>query len=382
MFQLVKLKRFKSLDIVRGLAALSVLLTHLGPWTFAYADTTTQLFVLIYQKVFHFAFGYGSGVNPAVIIFIVLSGFCIHLPQALSQDNVFNYKFWRTYAFRRSIRILPVFFVGLCLGTVAIAVQGTKIAFDPNSQTISLELAFSFLGISEIARFFGAVDLYPGNGPLSTVAVEILLYATYPLIFLIFKKLGIFALLCFALLNYFGVALARLFEFYPFSLTGNYFEFIGYWIIGVISAEVYGKNHLFEPAVLYKWKLFLVFGYFCFLLLNTLAPFRGLHILTTLMLAILTGALLITMLIFENNKIKHSKTFQFSSVLGARSYTLYAVHTPIVFLMLQYNNAFTIFTTSFFPFLTLIIVLMATEFIYRMVERPSQEYAKRYRLAT
>lgn len=49
-----KMKRYHSLDIVRGLAALAVLLSHWGSWTIAFADATTSQLMIFNQHAFHF----------------------------------------------------------------------------------------------------------------------------------------------------------------------------------------------------------------------------------------------------------------------------------------------------------------------------------------
>jgi len=169
-------KRYYILDIVRGLAALSVLLSHWGVWTIDFADTTTQKIIVLFQYNFQLLLWGGGGVHPGVIIFIVLSGFCIHLPQAIAPDKLNKSDFWQIFAIRRCSRILPVFWVGLILGVISVwlmSLEYTNImmATEGNGQLINKNLFFSIAGISEIVRYFGVSALYPGNGPLSTVAV-------------------------------------------------------------------------------------------------------------------------------------------------------------------------------------------------------------------
>lgn len=56
-----KQKRYLTLDIVRGFAALSVLLTHWGGWTIAYADDATTQIIVLYQKALQLVFWAGGG---------------------------------------------------------------------------------------------------------------------------------------------------------------------------------------------------------------------------------------------------------------------------------------------------------------------------------
>ncbi len=48
------MKHYHSLDIVRGMAALSVLVSHWGGWTIAHADAATKQLIVLYQNTFQF----------------------------------------------------------------------------------------------------------------------------------------------------------------------------------------------------------------------------------------------------------------------------------------------------------------------------------------
>jgi peptidoglycan/LPS O-acetylase OafA/YrhL len=99
--------RFYTIDIIRGLAALSVLLTHWGGLTEKYADQFTKKIILILQVPINLIWQ-GGGTHPGVVIFIVLSGFCIHLSVEKNIKQIKNKYFWKIYYLRRSIRIYPV----------------------------------------------------------------------------------------------------------------------------------------------------------------------------------------------------------------------------------------------------------------------------------
>ena len=118
-------QRYYSLDIVRGMAALSVLLTHWGGWTFYFTDSTTKHVIVFFQNIFKFSLWNGGGIHPGVVIFIVLSGFCIHLPLAASPNLIAQSGFWRIFTLRRSIRIMPVLFIALLLGIISLLVIGS-----------------------------------------------------------------------------------------------------------------------------------------------------------------------------------------------------------------------------------------------------------------
>ena len=386
MEQSVQMKRYHSLDIVRGLAALSVLLAHWGGWTIAFADATTQNVIIALQNIFQLLLWRGGGIHPGVIIFIVLSGFCIHLPQASAPDKLSSAGFWQIYALRRSSRILPVFWVALLFGAISVWLMGFGYAGEVahtggNGQVNNGDLLFSIFGIAEIARFFGVIELYPGNGPLSTVAVEMLLYASYPFFLVIHKRHGLAALVGFGLLMYSSVVLARFLGVEPSHLHGTWFEFVIYWIIGAISAEVYAKGHIRQNSGLMKLTLLVVCGYLFYLLLITFVHIKGFHVVTTLLLALLTGGVLIILLILEDKLTQpQNRIAARMAVVGARSYSLYVVHTPAIFTMLWFLRANTRLPIFSYPWITLLAAVIATELMYRFVEQPSHELARQWKL--
>lgn len=381
-------KRYHSLDIVRGLAALSVLFSHWGGWTVGFADGTSKQIIIVLQQAFQFLFWGGGGIHPGVILFIVLSGFCIHFPQALAPNKMSRPAFWWIFALRRSVRIFPVFWVGLLLGVTSIWLMGpeyeSKIGYtEGGGQIISLNLIFSIMGVSEVARLFGATALYPGNGPLSTVAVEMILYASYPLFMFVHRRYGLPALMGFGLLVYSTIVWARWLGVEPSYLHGTWFEFVIYWIIGAVSAGVYVNGAIKPKGPFRLLALIVAGGYLCYLLLTTFVHIKGLHVVITIGLALIIGGLLIILLILESKfSQRHNKIAAIMAIFGARSYSLYVVHTPVIFATLWFLITQTSLPEFSYPALTLIMVIITTELMFRFVERPSHYYARQWRQAS
>ena len=377
-------KRYYILDIVRGLAALSVLLSHWGGWTIDFADTTTQKIIVFFQYTFQLLLWGGGGVHPGVIIFIVLSGFCIHLPQAIEPDKLNRSEFWRIFAIRRCSRILPVFWVGLILGMMSvwmISFEYTNIIthIAGNDQIINGDLLFSIAGISEIVRFFGVSALYPGNGPLSTVAVEIILYGSYPFFLFLHKRYGLVALIGFGLIMYSIIVLSRLMGVESSFLHGTWFEFVIYWIIGAVSAGIYVKGATKNNSGLFKLILLVAVTYLCYFLLITFVYIKGFHVVTTVLLALLTGGMLISLLTLESKLSKRqTRIAAVMALIGERSYSLYVVHTPVIFATLWFLSVYTKLPIFSYPLVTLIIVFIATELMFRYVEQPTHHYARQW----
>ena len=152
--------RLGYLDIVRGLAALTVLMSHLEtpPATDVLHDLVSG-----YNRLFEMLLWCNEGLHPGLVIFIVLSGFCIHLPSARKGCESVNLP---KYARRRFFRIYPVMVAAMGLGYASLALNGTLPVDTPGNFIANLLVIPAFVPI-----------LPPyGNTILLTVAVECLLY--------------------------------------------------------------------------------------------------------------------------------------------------------------------------------------------------------------
>jgi peptidoglycan/LPS O-acetylase OafA/YrhL len=183
------MSRSSGIDILRAVFALWVMFAHVIPWASYYqpesevpdiversADTLTWLFQA------------GGETHPAVLGFIVLSGYCIHRTGFAKNLGL------PAYVIRRSLRILPVYFLAIAAG-IAAWLYSTALLADPSRPVAGTA------GIAAeciIAKAAAAPTVYPplhlcaflGNAPLNTVMAEIALYAAYPLLWLLARRLG------------------------------------------------------------------------------------------------------------------------------------------------------------------------------------------------
>ena len=109
-------RRLVSIDMLRGMAAIAVLLFHgLAIYALALKDVHVGLYVLAYPVTIGFV-----GVH----LFLVLSGFCIHMRMARSDQQQFKLP-WVSFWKRRFWRLYPaylaamIFSVGLMIVTQA-----------------------------------------------------------------------------------------------------------------------------------------------------------------------------------------------------------------------------------------------------------------------
>ena len=99
-------QRSFGLDMLRGFFTLYVLiLSHLVPWVSYSQGNEASLVALSPITLLNELFQKHAELNPAVLQFIVLSGFCIHRNGVRSSEDL------PPFAIRRTFRIIPVFWL-------------------------------------------------------------------------------------------------------------------------------------------------------------------------------------------------------------------------------------------------------------------------------
>lgn len=194
--------RLDFLDGLRGLAAFYVTIHH-----------TVQLYMTERATPaprWFAAYPYLIMGEYAVVMFIVLSGFCLMLPVARSEDGKLRGAFGG-YMKRRAKRILPVYYVSLVVSLLLIA-------FVPGFARGDGEfwgLAFPAFDLKVIlSHVFMLHALRPDtinaiNPPMWSLGVEWLNYFLFPLLLLpVWRRLGNVAL----------VVLATILSFTPYAL--------------------------------------------------------------------------------------------------------------------------------------------------------------------
>lgn len=184
-----KLDRVSSIDGLRGLAALAVLGYHARSvyWvgikeTFAKHGFSFDLNVWFSYLTFPFNFG-GLGV----ILFFVLSGYCIHRRGArqLAADPAASIHYGKFFS-RRFWRLYPTYVAALLLTGAIDWWLIAEAAGVPDGQDNSL---YAFV-VSLFAMQGYFAQYYGSNGVFWTLAMEIHLYLAYPFLFIISRKFG------------------------------------------------------------------------------------------------------------------------------------------------------------------------------------------------
>jgi peptidoglycan/LPS O-acetylase OafA/YrhL len=178
--------RLRSIDFLRGIAALAVAFGHAltaAPYFFA-----GPVFAQICLHVMWIA------VN-GIPLFFVISGFCIHLGQ-VRHGGKFNFAaFWR----RRLWRLYPTYFVALT-ASIALLVLMWAAGVGEEMLTRYPEPRLAWIGGDFLLHALMLHGLYPpfdqgaGNPSLWTLAREEYLYLMYPLLLLLRGRMAWYTL--------------------------------------------------------------------------------------------------------------------------------------------------------------------------------------------
>jgi peptidoglycan/LPS O-acetylase OafA/YrhL len=359
------------LDGIRGIAILVVFLFHslaasfgFGklPWNGLFPDfDTTRSFLVLYP------FTYGSA---GVAMFFVVSGFCIHLSHQRSKD-----KGWLLFANRRLFRIYPPYLLAIAL-FFFISPWGS---LDINSFPRLIQFFSHVFSIQN----FSEKTLFGINPSFWSIAVEVQLYAIYPLLLLFTKRLGWkSALLIVGTIEVSIRTLAMVYGFWaenplPLFVTLSPFGFWLSWSIGAYLCECFLAG---RSSRLFAFR----FDVIC-LIAFALPLFRPTAGFKFLAFSFLT-ATAIERLMTEKWKLPTSRlatiAWNHLSLLGTVSYSFYLLHQPII------NLTGELFEKTFpdsiihplVKYLTCIawyfIILFISYFFYRIVEQPSVHLGK------
>ena len=230
--------RLVSIDVLRGIAVLMVMLTHLPFSHTGIGGATLDPNAAVYpgRLAQHLA-GYGAyGVH----LFLVISGFCIHLRWVRARDpeaTVDFVGFWR----RRLARLYPVYFValigtvlalfvvhGILLGGLGTGSLATAFGYESETQ-LAIDLVLLVLLLQNLNQASHRV----GNGPFWSLALEEQLYVLYFPLLWIRKRHGWRAV---------------------FLVTGA--TSLGWRIAGLAAAEHVGATwYLIAPSFWWPWAL-------------------------------------------------------------------------------------------------------------------------------
>ena len=314
--------RLRSIDCLRGAAALAVVLEH----AFGYGAAPNSS-----SPWFGWVLAITSRGHLGVPLFFVISGFCIHLSWAKQKAQTGTaaqrfIPFWK----RRIRRLYPPYFVTLLLsmGLVAVAIArgiDVPIATYPKPH-LGWAIGDFFAHALMLHGLIPAFDRMGGNPPFWTLAREEYLYAMYFVLLALRSRFnarlstlvsGIAGIgFYLAMLKFAGTA------WWPIIAWSAIVLWIQ-WALGMLAVEAYfGLVQL--PALFTRWWLVPLWW--------TAAEFAQLRALA--LAPLLWGLCFFTLLnavtgLEKMGQWPRSRVVAWLTSVGVFSYSLYLVHYPI-----------------------------------------------------
>jgi peptidoglycan/LPS O-acetylase OafA/YrhL len=326
--------RYPVLDALRIVLAFWVAVGHYGNFPlFAGADETTRFGRFLIHGWDSVVFG-----TPAVIVFFVISGFCIHLP--FRGDKKLEVG---RYYLRRYTRILIPVAGALCV--------------------------YRLFG--ERLRFWGEHSIL-WESPLWSLLCEEVYYAAYPLLRVIRNRVGWKVLLPTVFAASVALAATQFHarNFHDFGPLGTSLILLPVWLLGCVLAEQAGTLPALDSTYrIWMWRFAIWLGCWTVEMLH----FKGGVAFTQTMAWF--GVLAY---FWVKNEISYSQTHAPNARLvaaGAWSYSLYLVHTQGLALYARLG----IPTLGYaLEWICRMVLALATAYLfYILVERPSHQLARR-----
>jgi peptidoglycan/LPS O-acetylase OafA/YrhL len=308
--------RSERVNQLRGLAALAVVACHAG--VSAYRDAPNAGGSPWPWLGFLLGFGY-----LGVPLFFVISGFCIHLPQARALATAGasgSAPVWRRFFVRRFWRLYPPYVAAL---VIALGLHVASSGGRPVSSSAVVAQAV-LVHTLHPATFDGL------NPPAWSLAVEAQLYAVYPIAFWLIVRHGALRALAIVLGVTLAYRAALSFDPLPSPFGGVAWEFFlarwFEWVLGAVVAEwAVGRVRL-PPVVAQPWLAATVFG------LGVLLEWHRWHYGLYALLEPVYGvafALLLCVVLRREHDVRVSAIGRYIAGVGLCSYSLYLLHRPI-----------------------------------------------------
>jgi peptidoglycan/LPS O-acetylase OafA/YrhL len=368
------------LDGLRGLAALYVVLVHCWEPSLIEASQPALLWVPMTKFMRYGIF--------AVVIFVVLSGYCLMLPVVRSKTQYFSGGLLGFFK-RRIRRVLPPYYAALIfsmiVGLSLVLLQETSLlAWDAarlNNLKGLFSSVFSFHDVFIYFLLLQNFDLHLNqiNGPMWTVAVEFQIYIIFALLLIpIWRRFGI----VFTVTTAFLLGLILNYSMGELTQT-TYPWFLGLFAIGMAAAEI---NFSQNPSLIkikngLPWfplgSIFVVLAFLTEWLRFGAIPGLELWIVHSF-LALGTASFIIycTNFVVQGKPLPRVFSILESRwvlAVGVISYSLYLTHAPIVFLVYQVLLSLNLSPTAIaakWILIALPLSLLVANLFHRIFERP------------
>lgn len=383
-----------SIDILRGLATLAVLMVHTNLWLWKeplgfFNGKAAQLLAegplvkILYLVLFGFGF-------LGVPLFFVISGFCIHLPYANPQKKLLLKPFF----IRRFMRLYPLY---ILVTIESFILYGFYHGFGHDPCTIQ-----NFIGHLFFWHFFSKGLGMGIEGVMWTLAVEVQFYILYCLTLPLLRRYGLANVTTIALIIDVVYRLVYKFYFHQFDLpiimTPERFFLIRYgeWLLGACLAEQFVQNKAFTITALkpIRNRIILAIG----LLASgavigislKLSQHESLDVLASLAFFLIISALIQQekqLGDHERSNVMKNVWLSFLAWAGVRSYSLYLVHAQILWFSHSFGRRLyeklapllhtqIDFSKALGVLIGIGVSLLVAQICYRLIEAPSHKLAR------
>jgi peptidoglycan/LPS O-acetylase OafA/YrhL len=344
-----KKDRYIVFDLMRGLAALAVLLYHMGYMLGPYAPNMHKGYL-------------------AVDFFFILSGFVIAANYHVSVRPVIS---WFDFLSARFARLWPLFMLATLLGCVVVTAKLTRDSGYLDTSGVLLSLSLNSLMLPSFFHAYGVDRLFLFNGASWSVFFEVFINIVF---FAILRKLSLRPLLI---------------------LTGIFAGFIFY------AAAMYGSlDGGWAIANFYIGAIRVLFGFSAGMVIYLISQKIDLQLNTSITLGLITCLCLaffvkggwlidsaIVVIVFPLLMIIGSKCSLYEnfsrvgSFLGDISYSVYLLQTPFMLITAAATQVLLnrkIADYSPFSGILFIVTLMTLSYLsWRYFEIPSRNYIRK-----
>jgi peptidoglycan/LPS O-acetylase OafA/YrhL len=297
------------------------------------ASFVHQVIVLLYDWIFRLG-------GLAVPVFIVISGFSLMIPVARSPEALHGARRLVTFFYRRARRIVPPYYAALALSLIIILLvpsmgESTGRYWDRAVR----DLDWANIG----AHLLLVHNLSPAwndaiNPPLWSLAVEWQIYFLFPLLVIMWRRLGMLVLL--AATAIYGIAPIYLeITVLPFSHT----HFVLLFAMGMAGAAISFAQTGFEAQLRERlpWGLLAALGFAAFAALHVARRGFNLPVPDGWAPTLVIGGAVVALMIHcaksqlegAVSVVERALSHPTLTWLGAFSYSLYLVHLPVLALL-------------------------------------------------
>lgn len=226
--------RIPVIDFLRGLSCLGVLLYHVRVdlWIGWWRITSYPNEYSSFAKAMAWLSIPTPFMGYAVVLFFLISGFCIHYPNT----SVIDKPRWKTYFIRRFWRIYPAYIAALVL-TTGISYLCFKLWGDKTWDTGKI------LRVATLSQNYPPSNgQFLSNPSLWTIPLELEFYVLYPLAFSLFGKMKSSMLWVVSI----GFSIVSIYLSYQ-GLTWLTFTALFLWpswLLGALVARLYSEQRL------------------------------------------------------------------------------------------------------------------------------------------